>query len=91
MVQSEIGDFTWRSSPVVRELGKANSYWLTIVAGMVVPGVKNLLQDMHKKSRRKGGDVGVLLLYLGLLGFFFAVYHVIYVHGPQYLLPKAWR
>jgi len=28
MVQSEIGDFTWRSSPVVRELGKANSYWL---------------------------------------------------------------
>ena len=28
MVQSEIGHFTWRSSPVVRELGKANSYWL---------------------------------------------------------------
>ena len=27
MVQSEIGHFTWRSSPVVRELGKANSYW----------------------------------------------------------------
>jgi hemoglobin/transferrin/lactoferrin receptor protein len=34
MVQSEIGHFTWRGSPVVRELGKANSYWLLDAEGL---------------------------------------------------------
>ncbi len=33
MLHSEIGHVTWRSSPVVREFGKANSYWLMCVCG----------------------------------------------------------
>jgi hypothetical protein len=34
-VQSEIGHFTWRSSPVVREFGKAISYWRFALISLV--------------------------------------------------------
>ena len=45
MLQSEIGDFTWRSRRVVRGLGKANSYWPRVKTGMSAAEIDALCRD----------------------------------------------
>ena len=47
MVHSEIGDFTWPGRRVVRDFGKANSYWLTMVQ-------KEQREIQRKREKAKG-------------------------------------
>jgi len=51
MVQLEIGHFRWRSSPVVRGLGKANSYWQEALSILSRPGGKDAAVELHSMSK----------------------------------------
>lgn len=67
------------------------SVGFVLVAGFLAPRVRDVIKGAHKTSKKTLGKPGVIALYAGMLLLFFWVYYVIYVQGPQYLLPPAWR
>ena len=62
-----------------------------LIAALLVPWTSTLVKDLHSSSQKKGGATGILVFYLLLGGVFYAIYYVIYIRGPQFLLPRAWR
>jgi hypothetical protein len=86
----------------VREL-TANPYLLTgillaafalgftLVGDLLAPWLEGFLETGHKVSKKQGGGGGIVIFYAVMLALVFGVYFVTYIHGPQYLLPPAWR
>jgi hypothetical protein len=62
-----------------------------LFAGVLLPRVKDVVKGAHRASKKTLGLVGVIAFFAGLFVFYFWMYFVIYVRGPQYLLPPAWR
>ena len=62
-----------------------------IIGDLVVPWVAGMFDHGHKKSQSQGGKAGVALFYVGAFALVYFVYFIIYIKGPQYILPPFWR
>ena len=62
-----------------------------LVGDMLVPYIKSLFEGIHKRSRKHGGDLGIIIFYALLGTFIFFIYFRIYTMGPETILPPAWR
>ena len=62
-----------------------------LVALVIAPTITNALDQLRRTSKRQMGLLGewtcLALIGLALYGLFF----VIHIHGPENLLPEAWR
>ena len=47
--------------------------------------------SLQRTSRRGLGELGHVAFLLGLGALVFWMYYRMYILGPQYLLPAAWR
>jgi len=62
----------------------------SVVAFVIAPAIESLVRTLHRTSRQ-GGLLGELV-FLAALGLgIFLLYYVATIHGPQALLPTAWR
>ena len=62
-----------------------------VIGDLLVPWVAGLFDQGHKKSQHQGGKTGVILFYVGVFAIVYFVYFVIYIKGPQFILPPFWR
>lgn len=63
----------------------------SLVAYVLSPAIEALVHSLHRASRQRGGNAGeaVFLVVLGV--GIYALYYAVYIHGPQSVLPPAWR
>lgn len=62
-----------------------------VIGDLLVPWVAGLFDQGHKNSQKKAGKTGVILFYIGAFVAVYFVYFIIYIKGPQYILPPFWR
>lgn len=63
----------------------------SFVGDILVPHIKAFMEKAHHGSRKHTGELGLLAFYATLCGLMFLLYFIIYVKGPQFLLPPTWR
>ena len=63
----------------------------TVIGNLVAPWIKQAMEKLYKNTKKRSGAVGIALFYWIVIGIIYLLYFIIYVHGPQYLLPKLWR
>ena len=81
----------------------ANPFWRTaliigvffiivsIGAFILAPFIDTLLQRIYKTSKKQAGLFGEVLFLLAVAAVFYFLYYMVYVYGPQSLLPPAWH
>ncbi len=80
-----------------------NPYWRTaliigvffvivsIGAFILAPFTEALLQHIYKTSKKEAGLIGETLFLLAVASAFYFLYYMVYIHGPESLLPPAWH
>jgi hypothetical protein len=63
----------------------------SFVAYLVSPAIESVINKAYKGSRKGGGGLGELLFLLVLGGLVFWLYYLIYIVGPESVLPTAWH
>jgi len=63
----------------------------SVVAFIIAPAIEALVRALRRTSRQGGGDLGEMLFLVTLGVGIFCLYYAATVHGPQVLLPAAWR
>ena len=63
----------------------------TVIGNLVAPWIEGAMEKLYKNTKKKSGSIGMAIFYWVVIGVVYALYYVIYVNGPQYLLPKVWR
>jgi hypothetical protein len=63
----------------------------SLVAFAVTPGLQTLVRNLHHGSRNGAGRIGETVFLLTLGAVVFWRYYQMYIHGPEALLPRAWR
>jgi hypothetical protein len=63
----------------------------SLVAFVLAPSIETLVGTLRRGSRRGMGGLGEVLFLLALGVLVFWLYYVMYIRGPEYLLPAAWR
>jgi hypothetical protein len=63
----------------------------SLVAFVLSPSIETLVATLRRGSRRGMGELGEVLFLLALGGLVFWLYYRMYIRGPEYLLPAAWR
>jgi hypothetical protein len=63
----------------------------TFVGFIAAPAISVLVGTLHRGSRRGAGRLGELLFLLALGGGIFWLYYLVYITGPQSILPAAWH
>lgn len=63
----------------------------SVVAFVIAPAIEALVRALHRTSRQGGGDLGEMLFLVALGLGIFCLYYEATIHGPQALLPAAWR
>lgn len=61
------------------------------VSFLVSPLIVKLLSSVYFKGRKHAGYAGELIILAVTLGGLYYLYFLIYIYGPEYLLPSAWR
>jgi hypothetical protein len=63
----------------------------SLVGLFMAPAIAVVVGSLHRGSRQRWGGLGeaAFLLVLGVVVFW--LYYRMYIMGPQYLLPPAWR
>jgi len=67
------------------------AFGISLLAFVVTPVVERLVLKMHAASKWGAGKAGEFLFVFTLLGIVYWLWFQIVVHGPQSLLPPAWR
>ena len=62
-----------------------------IIGDFLVPWIATLFEHGHKKSQKEGGKSGILIFYILSFAGIYLIYYIIYIKGPQYILPPLWR
>ena len=62
----------------------------SLVGDMAIPYMRNILEKLHKGSK-KHGHAGTIFFYILTAGLIFIIYFRIYTIGPASVLPAAWR
>ena len=63
----------------------------SLVAYLLSPAIEAMVKSLHLASRHRGGGVGEVVFLAALGVGIFALYYAVYIHGPQSILPPAWR
>jgi len=63
----------------------------SIVGNSLAPRAKKALEKGHKSSKKNAGIIGISIFYGALFTAIFVTYYVIYVLGPEFMLPKEFR
>jgi hypothetical protein len=63
----------------------------SVVAFIIAPAIETLVRMLRRKSRESGGDLGEMLFLVALGVAIFCLYYEATIHGPQALLPAAWK
>ncbi len=63
----------------------------SLVGNTLAPRAKKALEKGHKNSKKNAGILGISLFYGGMFIAIFVTYYVIYVMGPEFMLPKGFR
>jgi hypothetical protein len=63
----------------------------SLVAFVLAPSIETLVGTLRKGSRKGMGELGEVLFLLALGALVFWLYYLMYIRGPEYLLPAAWR
>jgi len=61
------------------------------VSFLLAPVIERLLSKAYFSGRKHAGYVGEFLILSGVVLALYTLYFVLYVQGPEYLLPPAWR
>jgi hypothetical protein len=62
----------------------------SMVAFVLAPAIEGMVGTLRRGSRSMG-DLGEVLFLVGLAALVFWLYYRMYILGPEYLLPRAWR
>ena len=63
----------------------------SLIGDMFAPYMQGVFEHLHKKSKKSGGHVGMIIFYTVVVGIIFLLYFRIYTIGPQSVLPPSWR
>jgi hypothetical protein len=63
----------------------------SVVAFVVAPAIEAVVRALRRTSRQGAGDLGEMLFLVSLGVGIFCLYYEATIHGPQALLPAAWR
>ena len=63
----------------------------SLVAFAVAPGLQIMVRNLHHGSRDGAGRIGEAIFLLALGAVVFWLYYQMYIHGPESVLPRAWR
>lgn len=63
----------------------------SLIGFLVAPLIQFVVAIVHRRSKRRFGALGEVAFLLGLLVLVFWLYYRMYILGPEYLLPEAWR
>ncbi len=68
------------------------AFGFTLIADFVSPWIAALLEKHYKNSKKMmGKTLGTLAFCLVTLGCIYLLYFMIYIKGPQSVLPPPWR
>ena len=84
---SEIGDHFVRVCAIMAMIG----FGFGLVSFVLTPWLDKQLRTLHRGTRRGWGILGEVVLFGTIAVGLFALHYQLYVHGPQTLLPPAWR
>ena len=62
----------------------------SLVAFAVAPALETVVRNLHRGSRREAGRIGEIFFLVALGAAVFWLYHQMYIHGPEAILPRAW-
>jgi len=62
-----------------------------VIGDILVPWIAELLDKGHKTSKTQGGNLGIILFYSGTFAAIYVIYYIIYIKGPQFIIPAIWR
>ena len=63
----------------------------SVVAFLVSPAIEAVVRALRRKSKQSGGELGEMLFLIALGVAVFCLYYEATIHGPQALLPSAWK
>jgi hypothetical protein len=63
----------------------------SLVAFLVAPAIGVLVGTLHRSSRQSWGGLGEVLFLLGLGALIFWLYYLVYIVGPESVLPAVWH
>jgi hypothetical protein len=63
----------------------------SLVAFVLAPAIETLVGTLRRGSRRGMGELGEIAFLVGLGALVFWLYYRMYIRGPEFLLPAAWR
>ena len=63
----------------------------SLVGFVLAPTIEAMVVSLQRTSRRGLGELGHVACLLCLGALVFWMYYRMYILGPQYLLPAAWR
>jgi hypothetical protein len=63
----------------------------TLVGFVASPLIGVVVGTLQKKSKSTGGGLGELLFLIFLGVIIYILYYQVYIHGPQSILPDAWK
>ena len=62
----------------------------SVVSFLVAPAIGTLIGSLHRSSRQNAGGLGETLFLLFLGAGVFWLYYLIYIVGPESVLPADW-
>ncbi|HEY1764974.1 MAG TPA: hypothetical protein VGF85_08610 [Opitutaceae bacterium] len=63
----------------------------SLIGFMVAPLIQFAVGVIHRRSKRRFGIIGEGAFLMALVVCIFWLYYRMYILGPEYLLPSAWR
>ncbi len=63
----------------------------SLVTLLVAPAISVMVGTLHRSSRQTWGGLGEALFLVALGGFIFWLYYLIYIVGPESVLPAHWH
>jgi hypothetical protein len=63
----------------------------SLVGFVLSPAIEATVGTLQRTSRRRWGGLGEVLFMVALGILVFWLYYRMYIMGPEYLLPAAWR
>ena len=67
------------------------AFGFSIVALVLSPAAEAWVAGVFRSAGKHAGRVGELLIVAGVIAAMFYLYFQVYTHGPETLLPPAWR
>lgn len=82
----ELGDPLLRTAAIMGVVLFGGSF----VGFVLAPAITVIVGALHRGSREHGGAVGEILFLVALGAGIFWLYYLVYIIGPEAVLPAAW-